>query len=156
MCAVARLNSTVETRSSATRRAVSVEILSTAPQQWTRNKLYNKFTTNPGYSIMVDGWVVNYLRPFTTRRPPQVSSASSTVDEFCWPRHDRLAVAKFSRSRVWDAVRNGSIVTFADTALRRRSRKKASMPKTISIRLVVSIELRLVTDKYRPIASIPR
>jgi len=34
-----------------------------------------------------------------------------TVDEFCWPHH-RLAMAKFSKSRVWGKVPEGSPLIF--------------------------------------------
>jgi len=69
----------------------------------------------------------------------------------CWQR-DRLAVAKFSKSRVRDKVPEGSTVIFGDgpTQLslqhRWKMEKKTSMPKTSSIRPVVSIQYRLVTD----------
>ena len=35
-----------------------------------------------------------------------VLSISSTVDEFCW-QHDRLAMARFSKSEVWDKISEG-------------------------------------------------
>ena len=48
-----------------------------------------------------------------------MSSTSSTVDdddedECCWQR-DRLAVAKFSKSGVWDKVPEGSTLILGDT-----------------------------------------
>jgi len=46
------------------------------------------------------------------------SSTDSTVDddEFCWQR-DPLAVAKFSKSGVWDKVTEGSALIFGDTQI---------------------------------------
>ena len=84
-------------------------------------------------------------------RPVQFSSTivwstSSTVDECCWQR-DRLAVAKFPKSGVWDKVPGGvafflELSAFPHQTVNRSM--EASMPKTSSIRSAVSTEPRLV------------
>jgi len=99
---------------------VSVEILSTAGSTTVRTT----FTTNPQQndvhelkhygrrpcSKLCARWVYNIDRSAAAWRPSSVWSTSSTVDEFCW-QHDRLAVAKFSKSTVWDQVPAESILT---------------------------------------------
>ena len=74
------------------------------------------------------------MRAATTRRPSQVRSTSSTVDEFCW-QHDRLAVAIFLNSRLWNNSR-WKYPYFRDTRILitqcriSEPRKKGSTPKT--------------------------
>ena len=79
-------------------------------------------------------------------------STSSTVDdddEFCW-QSDRFAAAKFSKSAVWDKLPDVSTVIFGDTeiSLQRSVRQVEGslLAKISSIRPVVSIQRRLVTD----------
>jgi len=95
---------------------------------------------------------------------------SSTVDEICW-QHCRVAVAKVSKSKVWNKVPEGSrpilILIFRVTRISfitqwRIGWRKPPCQKISWIHLTVSIELRLVkcdrqtqTDRrrYKPITS---
>jgi len=85
----------------------------------------------------------------TARQPSWVCSTSSTVDEFCW-QHDRLAVAKFSKSREWDIFQEGRTLFWRhpNVFIKQCSigRRKATVPKIISIRIDASIEHRHATD----------
>jgi len=60
-------------------------------------------------------WVYNMDRRATAQRPSYVCSTSSTVDEFCWYADDRLAVAIFSKSRVWNKIPEGTTLIFVGT-----------------------------------------
>jgi len=73
---------------------------------------------------------------------------------------DRYAVAKFSKSGVYDKVPEGSALIFGDNQLSFEHSvgrvEGSSRAKTSSIRSAVSIEHRLVTDRHRPMVSRPK
>ena len=71
--------------------------------------------------------------------------------------HDRHAVAKFSKPGVYDKVPEGSDLIFGDNRISFNTVydgwMEAHMLKTSSIRSAILVELRLVTDRHRPMAS---
>jgi len=80
-----------------------------------------------------------------------VVSVVNKVVEFCW-QHDRLVMANFSESKVWDKVPEGitlilEIPNFLTTQCTVYKWKKASMPKTSPICLSSSFDRTPTCDK---------
>ena len=110
----------------------------------------NNCTANPQQNKVMESehrrvGLINYVRTATTRRPSQVWSTSSSVDEFRW-QCDRLAESKFLKSRVRDKVSRASTLSgYTRISLKQSSGpvKGSSYAKISSIHSAVSIELRL-------------
>jgi len=105
------------------------------------NKLHGKCTAgwHTDNSSTVGG-AINKLWAFVHQR------ASLTTSNNNW-----LAVAKFSKFRVWDKVQEGSILIFGVTVsefpYNNRS-KEVSMSKSSSIHLAILVEHQLMTDTH--------
>ena len=69
-----------------------------------------------------------------------------TVDEIC-RRHRRLALARFSKTRLWDTVLMESTLIYGVTGI--SSQHRVEWVEESSILSVVSIELRQICDRHR-------
>jgi len=117
-----------------------------------RNLLYNKSTTNRN-----NGVIEGYSWPTCSKQPRLVDCRIGVVNKLDRRRRqrrvlltNRLSMVKFSKSGVWDKVPEGStlimeILKFPYNTLWGRW-KEDSMLNTSSIRPVVSIQPRLLTD----------
>ena len=110
-----------------------------------RNKLYDKSTANRSNGIR------GLQLTDCSKQPRLVDCRIGVVNKLDRPRR-RLAVAKCFKSGVWDKVPEArtlilKIPKFPYSTVWDRW-KKASVPKTSSIRPVVSIQYRLVRNRH--------
>ena len=83
--------------------------------QFLNRSVERRCTANPQQIKVVE--LEGYSWPMCSKQPrlvDKVSATRSTFDEFCWQRN-RLAVAKFSKPRVWDSVLEGSTLISGGT-----------------------------------------